>query len=144
MKMTLFVALFFSLITTAQASENVLITPMNPTSQSDLTTSFVPLALPAVMGRTSYDFGYTWVNSLSTVTFKITNIGTGILNYRQAVIYGIAFNGRHNCNLALFPNESCTVRIEFWPHQEGSYNGQFQLRFAEDTSIIDLWGYARR
>lgn len=84
------------------------------------------------------------MNSLNTVTFKITNIGTGILNYRQAVIYGIAFNGRHNCDLDLFPNESCTVRIEFWPHQEGSFNGQFQLRFAEDTSVIDLWGYARR
>ncbi len=139
MKMTLFSVLFLSLFTIAQASENILITPMNQVSQSELT----PLAKPSTFGRTSYDFGYTWVNSLSTVTFKITNIGTGILNYRQAIIYGIAFNGRHNCNMALFPNESCTVRIEFWPHQPGSYNGQFQLRFFEDTSIIDLWGYAR-
>lgn len=141
--MTLFAVLFLSLITsvsaTAQASENILITPMNQVSQSKITA----LAVPAVMGRTSYDFGGVWVNSLSTATFKITNIGTRILNYRQAVIYGIDFGARHNCNLALFPNESCVVRIEFWPHQQGSYSAQFQLRFAEDTSVIDLWGYAR-
>lgn len=51
MKTTLFAVLFLSLIAsftaTAQASENILITPMNQVSQSELT----PLALPAVMGK---------------------------------------------------------------------------------------------
>lgn len=139
MKTALLTALFLSLFTTAQASENILITPMSQVSQAELT----PLAMPSTMGRTSYDFGYTWVNSLSTATFKITNTGDTPLTYRQAVIYGVHFGARHNCSAGLLPNQSCNVRVEFWPHQEGYFSGQFQLRFKEDRVIIDLWGNAR-
>ena len=145
MKMTLFAVLFLTAFNSAQASENILVTPMNQVSQSELApVELTPLAQPSTLGSTSYNFGFSWVNSLNTATFKITNVGTGVLTYRQAAIYGIAFGARHNCTGVLLPNQSCRVRIEFWPHQEGFFSGQFQLKFNEDLIVIDLWGNARR
>ena len=134
MKSVLFFALFFSLIASAGQSENLMITPTTANKKTQV----------AVMGRASSNIGLTFVNSLNTVTFKITNTGDEALTYRQAVIYGIPFGARHNCTAGLLPNESCNVRIEFWPHQEGYFSGQFQLRFNEDSVVIDLWGNARR
>lgn len=96
-------------------------------------------------GFYSYNFGLVWVYSRSAVRYTVTNTGNVPLNFRDAAMYGsFSFSARHSCAGVLMPSQVCDFVIEYSPVFEGFSSGRFDLRFAEDQIVVDLWGEARQ
>jgi hypothetical protein len=97
----------------------------------------------------SYNFGTVWVNSSTSIGYKVTNTGTTPLKFVSATIRGIDFTASHSCRAGLEPQAICGFDISYWPFSEGFHSGLFQITFetadgSTDTISVELWGQARR
>lgn len=94
-----------------------------------------------------FNFGRIPLNSVSRITYTITNTGTAFLQYASADIWGPDFDAHHNCRLGLAPGQRCLVQLKFWPLSVGYHSGLFEINFngpmpAPETVRIDLMGEA--
>ncbi|AGH96091.1 hypothetical protein [Pseudobdellovibrio exovorus] len=90
------------------------------------------------------DFGTTFVHSRLSQSYVLRNTGATPLTFRDARIWGSDFAAFHGCSRGLEPNETCRFTIEFRPFFEGFSSGRFELNFAEDFVVFDLFGRAHR
>lgn len=90
------------------------------------------------------DFGTTFVHHRIVQRFTLRNTGTVPLTFRDAYVSGSDFAAYHGCRNGLLPNETCPFEIEFRPFFEGFAYGRFELNFAEDQILFDLYGRAQR
>lgn len=99
---------------------------------------------PAVMGSyNSYYFGRVWINMRTSARFTVTNVGNEPLEFQSANIWGsLDFSAYHNCRGTLQPHQMCSYEITYWPMFEGMADGQFELRFKQDSVITHVWGEA--
>lgn len=123
----LVMALFFSSVSVASTLASI---------ASSESVQFAP------WGRTSYYFGRVLVNSYNSVRYDVTNTGDQPLSFVDAVIYGIYFDARHNCNRTLEPGQKCRFDITYWPSFQGYHSGEFILRFDKDFISVNLLGDA--
>lgn len=95
--------------------------------------------------RYSYNFGRVWLNSSSSISYRLTNTGTTPLTFQRATISGGNYSATHSCTVVLAPGDVCGFNIRFSPFFEGLSTGRFILSFVEDLDlVVDLWGEGYR
>ena len=83
----------------------------------------------------SYHFGRTFVNSMQTIRFDITNRGYEAIPFEGAYFYGANYNVRHTCSAGIPARSRCVVEIRYWPMFEGFHQGQLDMLFANSNDI---------
>ena len=83
----------------------------------------------------SYHFGRTFVNSMMTVRYDITNRGYEVIPFEGAYVYGANYNVRHTCAAGIPAKSRCVVEIRYWPMFEGFHHGELDMLFANSNDV---------
>lgn len=97
----------------------------------------------------NYNFGTVFAGTMNTAYFTVFNRSNTYMQFSHSTTWGMEFSDNHNCYGGLYPSQSCTYRVRYWPSFEGYHNGQSYIQFYDSRGYpsrlnIDLWGRAIR
>ena len=83
----------------------------------------------------NFNFGLTYVNSLRTAQFEITNSSLEMIPFEGSYVHGADFSARHSCSHGIPARGRCLVEIRYWPMFVGYHYGQVDFLFAYGNDI---------
>jgi FG-GAP-like repeat/Abnormal spindle-like microcephaly-assoc'd, ASPM-SPD-2-Hydin len=110
-----------------------------------LTYSGILLQTPASLTPIYLDFGYLPVNTKSTQTVTLTNVGNVAMTIKSLSLTGsTAFTQTNNCGKALASGKSCQIQGVFAPTTTGPFTGSISVTVpGAPASTMTFVGYGQ-